>query len=119
MSLLDNSIPEEVPPKPLVGLCSFLIAVALVGANVALYLLSRSLEAHSRQSFPDGRPWLWPEEATGFFVFVWLLTLFVGIFAVFRMRKTPFRFPPFAISILALAALLANGFCLIMEAFDF
>lgn len=119
MSLLDDAVPKEGPTPPHVSLCSFLIAVALVGVNVALYLHSRSLEALFRQSSPEGRPWIWPEGATGFFVVIWLLILAVSLFAIFRLRKTSIRFVPIAVSILALAALIANGFCLLMEAFDF
>lgn len=119
MILPDDIVSDEGTSQPRVSLYSFLIAGALVASNVALYLHSRSLEAKFRQSSPEGRPWLWPEDATGFFAMVWLMILFVSIFATFRMRKTTFRLQAISVSILALMALLANGFCLIMEAFDF
>lgn len=119
MILPDDIVSEEGTSQPRVSQYSFLIAVALAASNVALYLHSRSLEATFRQSSPEGRPWLWPEDATGFFAMVWLLILAVSIFAAFRMRKTSFNFQAISVSILALVALLANGFCLSMEAFDF
>jgi hypothetical protein len=119
MNLLDGKGTKFHPSQSVVGLYLFLIAVALITTNLGLYLHSRSLEAQFRRSSPEGRPWLWPEDATGFFLIVWLLILVVDIFVIFKMRMTTYKVPTIAVSIVAVTALIANSLCLIMEALAF
>lgn len=126
MNPLNDPVAEERTRSFQFRLRSFLTAVSLSAAAIALvtfnalsYLHSRSVESHVRRNWTGVRPWLWPEDVLGLFVLTWVLALVAGSVAMFRLRNRTLKYQSCIFAAVALVAIVVNAILCMGEAFNF
>lgn len=126
MNPLNDPDAEERTSSFQAGRRSFLTAVSLPAAAIALvtfnalsYLHSRSVEFHVRRNWTGVRPWLWPEDVPGLFVLAWVLVLVASSVAMFRLSNRTLKYQSRILAAVALVAIVVNAILCMGEAFSF